>query len=165
MRRAVWATAVVLVAAATVARAEDEATANGWRLTGDRGETVKVLPSPHRVPSAAGHPVEAPVTGMTVYPASYGSGNLIDHRGLEIAHQEPPGPVHPHQHVAEDQLAVAGDADSHERLVANAIAEGVVGRVRVDDVMDKKLPVGERDDFGELEEHCRSFSSVDEFHL
>jgi hypothetical protein len=68
------------------ARAEDdEATTNGWRVKGERGETVKVLPSPERVPSHAGHPVNAPVTGMTVYPASYGSGNLIDHLGPEIS--------------------------------------------------------------------------------
>ena len=86
MRKTLCTGLVLLLALSTAARADDdEATANGWRLKGDRGETVKVLPAPARVPSAGGHPVDAPITGMTVYPASYGSGSLIDHGGLEIA--------------------------------------------------------------------------------
>ncbi|HQR44450.1 MAG TPA: hypothetical protein PLB02_07420 [Thermoanaerobaculia bacterium] len=86
MKRAACVGLLILCMTSAAARGDDdEATAHGWRLKGDRGETVKVLPSPHRVPSAAGHPVEAPVTGMTVYAASYGSGNLNDHGGLEIA--------------------------------------------------------------------------------
>jgi len=86
MRRIAYGGVVLLCAASLSARAEDnEANAHGWRIKGDRGETVKVLPSPAKVPSAAGHPVDAPITGLTVYSASYGSGNLIDHGGLEIA--------------------------------------------------------------------------------
>jgi hypothetical protein len=86
-RRAPWGILMLCAALAgsAAARAEDdEATARGWRLKGDRGETVKVFPPPAAVPGAAGHPVFAPITGMTVYPASYGSGNLVDHGGLEI---------------------------------------------------------------------------------
>ncbi|HUM03277.1 MAG TPA: hypothetical protein VL084_13385 [Thermoanaerobaculia bacterium] len=86
MRRIACVGIVMLCVASAAARADDEeATAHGWRVRGDRGETVKVLPSPANVPSSWGHPVDAPITGMTVYPASYGSGNLIDHGGLEIA--------------------------------------------------------------------------------
>lgn len=86
MRRTAYWGVVLLCAVSLSARAaDDEATANGWRVKGERGETVKVLPPAARVPSAAGHPVDAPITGLTVYPASYGSGNLIDHLGLEIA--------------------------------------------------------------------------------
>ncbi len=86
MRRTTVPGVTVLCVASMAARAEDnEATAHGWRIKGDRGETVKVLPPPAAVPSATGHPVDAPVTGYTVYRASYGSGNLVDHGGLEIA--------------------------------------------------------------------------------
>lgn len=86
MRKTVYTGLVLLFAVSFAAWADDdEATASGWRIRGDRGETVKVLPPPARVPSSAGHPVDAPITGMTVYPGSYGSGNLIDHGGLEIA--------------------------------------------------------------------------------
>jgi hypothetical protein len=86
MRRTTVLGVAVLCVVSVAARAEDnEATAHGWRIKGDRGETVKILPSPAKVPSAAGHPVDAPVTGLMVYSASYGSGNLIDHGGLEIS--------------------------------------------------------------------------------
>jgi hypothetical protein len=86
MRKTVYTGLVLLCVASLAARADDdEATASGWRIKGERGETVKVLPPAAKVPSAAGHPVDAPITGMTVYRASYGSGNLIDHGGLEIA--------------------------------------------------------------------------------
>ena len=34
----------------------------------------------------------------------------------------------PHEHVAEDQFAVAGDAHAHDRFVAHAVAERVLGR-------------------------------------
>jgi hypothetical protein len=86
MRRVLcWGLAVMCGAALSARAQVDEAAATGWRLKGDRGETVKVFPPPAAVPGAAGHPVFAPITGMTVYPASYGSGNLIDHGGLEIS--------------------------------------------------------------------------------
>ncbi len=52
---------------------------------GDKGETIHVLPTPAsiHVPWDVG-PMFA-VNKATVYPASYGSGNLIDHGGLEIS--------------------------------------------------------------------------------
>jgi hypothetical protein len=56
-----------------------------WQVKGDRGETVKVLPPQSKAGDAPGQPVFAPISGFTVYPASYGSGKLVDHRGLEIA--------------------------------------------------------------------------------
>ena len=47
--------------------------------------------------------------------------------GVDV-HGEREARVHAHQHVAEDQFAVAGDAHAHERLVAHAVAERVRGR-------------------------------------
>ncbi len=58
---------------------------NPFHAAGDRGETVKVLPTPAKAGEAPGHPLYAPPSGFAVYRASYGSGNLIDHGGLEIA--------------------------------------------------------------------------------
>ena len=58
---------------------------NPFHATGDRGETVKILPTPAQAGEAPGHPVDAPASGFAVYRASYGSGNLVDHGGLEIA--------------------------------------------------------------------------------
>lgn len=53
---------------------------------GDRGETIRVLPTPASIRSPQDtQPTDAPVhSGTAVYPASYGSGNLIDHGGFEI---------------------------------------------------------------------------------
>jgi len=54
---------------------------------GDTGEIIHVLPTP----ASIRHPRETqptdapPARGTAVYPASYGSGNLIDHGGLEIS--------------------------------------------------------------------------------
>jgi hypothetical protein len=54
----------------------------------DRGETIHVLPT-HA--AAAGHSAHGPYSfappsrGTAVYGASYGSGNLIDHGGLELS--------------------------------------------------------------------------------
>lgn len=56
--------------------------------TNDKGETVHVLPAPETLRQARGGglPTFAPPRNTTtVYQASYGSGNLIDHGGLEIA--------------------------------------------------------------------------------
>ncbi len=55
-----------------------------FHATGDRGETVKILPTPAKAGEAPGHPLYAPPSGFAVYRASYGSGNLVDHGGLEI---------------------------------------------------------------------------------
>src|SRR5262245_66118824 len=43
-------------------------------------------------------------------------------------HGERKTQIHAHEHVAENQLPVAGYADAHDRLVAHAVAEGVLGR-------------------------------------
>ncbi len=53
----------------------------------DNGEIVHVLPPPAAIHSLhATQPTDALAhRGVTVYPASYGSGNLIDHGGHEIA--------------------------------------------------------------------------------
>lgn len=50
----------------------------------DTGRSVHVLPSPDIVPRDAAHTNAAPGHGLHVYPASYGSGALIDHGGDEI---------------------------------------------------------------------------------
>lgn len=52
----------------------------------DTGEIVKVLPTPASIHSPADtQPTDAPSRqGLSVYPASYGSGNLVNHGGLEI---------------------------------------------------------------------------------
>ena len=52
----------------------------------DTGETIRVLPTPASIHSPVDtQPTNAPPhQGTAVYAASYGSGNLIDHGGLEI---------------------------------------------------------------------------------
>src|SRR4051794_33877479 len=59
---------------------------NPFEDRNDKGETVKILPTPASVHSPADtQPTDAPPhKGTAVYPASYGSGNLTDHGGLEI---------------------------------------------------------------------------------
>ena len=54
---------------------------------GDNGELIHVLPTPASIHSPRDtQPTDAPpVRGTAVYPASYGSGNLTDHGGREIA--------------------------------------------------------------------------------
>src|SRR5436853_2803937 len=53
----------------------------------DTGETVHILPTPASIHSPHDtQPTDAPrLPAYAVYPASYGSGNLIDHGGPEIA--------------------------------------------------------------------------------
>jgi len=53
----------------------------------DNGETIHVLPAPASIRSPRDtQPTDAPSRhGLSVYPASYGSGNLIDHGGHEIS--------------------------------------------------------------------------------
>jgi len=57
-----------------------------WDLS-DTGETVHVLPTPESIRSPWGTYVTfaSPQNETAVYPPSYGSGNLIDHGGPEIA--------------------------------------------------------------------------------
>jgi hypothetical protein len=60
---------------------------NPFRDHSDTGETVHVLPAPASVRSPRDtNPTDAPVTNrLSVYPASYGSGNLINHGGKIIS--------------------------------------------------------------------------------
>jgi hypothetical protein len=60
--------------------------ANPFIDRSDNGETIHVLPPPAAIHSPhATQPTDAPPhRGATVYPASYGSGDLIDHGGREI---------------------------------------------------------------------------------
>jgi hypothetical protein len=61
-----------------------------FQAHGDRGETVHVLPTPAGAAHSAARGGPQPLFSTTtttpkVYPASYGSGNLVNHGGLEIA--------------------------------------------------------------------------------
>lgn len=81
---------LVAVSATLLVSAVGFAQENPFHATNERGETVHVLPTPAAADRAAtpevkGQPVDAPITGATVYRASYGAGNLLDHGGLEIA--------------------------------------------------------------------------------
>ena len=53
----------------------------------DTGELIHVLPTPASIHSPRDtQPTDAPVVnGISVYPASYGSGNLVDHGGQEMS--------------------------------------------------------------------------------
>jgi hypothetical protein len=82
-KRLAYSGIVFLLGVSLTARAQESDDA--WHVKGDRGETVKVLPPQGNAGDAPGHPVYAPISGFAVYPASYGSGKLVDHGGLEIA--------------------------------------------------------------------------------
>ena len=75
--------AALLVAGAFTASAQENG--NPFRVRGDNGEIVKVLP-----PQASIHadkdplPVDAVQSGFSVYPGSYGSGQLLNHGGKII---------------------------------------------------------------------------------
>ena len=58
-----------------------------FRTRDHRGETVEVMPTPESVRIKHDQqPLDAPPSGRTkIYRASYGSGNLIDHGGPQIA--------------------------------------------------------------------------------
>lgn len=77
--------ALAMAATATIASGQP-AEQNPFQAAGDRGELVKILPPPAAVQaqrdiSSAAAP---PHSGATVYRASYGSGNLIYHRGGKV---------------------------------------------------------------------------------
>jgi hypothetical protein len=59
---------------------------NPFEDRSDTGEKIRILPTPASVHSPADtQPTDAPPqNGTAVYPASYGSGKLLDHGGLEI---------------------------------------------------------------------------------
>jgi hypothetical protein len=68
------------------AQGQSQGQGNPFTDKSDTGETVKILPIPASLHSPADtQPTDAPPKkGTAVYPASYGSGNLIDHGGFEI---------------------------------------------------------------------------------
>lgn len=74
---------VFLLGASLGARAQEAD--DPWHIRGDNGETVKVLPPPAALKAKELHnqPTDAPPTGLAVYPASYGSGDLT-YRGGNI---------------------------------------------------------------------------------
>src|SRR5690348_3552689 len=77
---------LILFAAGTALFAQSGNAANPFSDRGDKGETIHVLPGPASTRSPHDtQPTDAPAQhGTAVYPASYGSGNLIDHGGFEI---------------------------------------------------------------------------------
>ncbi len=76
---------ILTVVIGTALYAEDGGGADAFEDHGEKGEKVHVLPNPDRIGSHHDASVNAPAhQGTAVYPASYGSGNLIDHGGLEI---------------------------------------------------------------------------------
>src|SRR6186997_274659 len=46
--------------------------------------------------------------------------------GVDV-HRERKARIHSHKHVAKDEFAVAGDAHAHDRFVAHAVAQCVLG--------------------------------------
>ena len=82
-----WGAAAVLVGCVAIARIGAQDPDDPFHDHGDKGETIHVLPTP----AAAHNPHDsgatfAPVdSGTSVFPPSYGSGNLTDHQGPEIS--------------------------------------------------------------------------------
>src|SRR4026209_1559309 len=69
-----------------LAFAQGQGQGNPFYDKSDTGETVKILPPPASLHSPGDtQPTDAPPrNGTAVFPASYGSGTLNDHGGLEI---------------------------------------------------------------------------------
>jgi hypothetical protein len=82
-----WGGVAVLVASVAVIRAGAQNPHDPFFDYGDRGETIHVLPAPAAIHNPRDtQPTDAPlVSGLQVYPSSYGSGNLSDHGGPEIS--------------------------------------------------------------------------------
>src|SRR5690348_3192149 len=89
IQKRLWTCAITAAAMAGVlaARAGAQNGADPFIDHGDRGEVIHVLPGPAAVHNPRDNqPIDAPVVpGTSVYAPSYGSGNLTDHRGPEIA--------------------------------------------------------------------------------
>jgi hypothetical protein len=82
-----WFCAAVLIASVAVARAGAQHPQHPFIDHSDTGEVIHVLPAPATLhsPRDTG-PTDAPVVnGTQVFPASYGSGTLIDHGGPEMS--------------------------------------------------------------------------------
>jgi len=85
MRRVALGFAIA-VCAAGVATVNGQGGGNPFIDHSDTGETVHILPAPASLHSPhATNPTDAPShQGLAVYPASYGSGNLVNHGGHQI---------------------------------------------------------------------------------
>ena len=79
-------TAIALIVGVASARMLAQPPQDPFHDRSDTGEIVHVLPTPASVHSPHDtQPTDAPLhRGTSVYPASYGSGNLTDHGGPEI---------------------------------------------------------------------------------
>src|SRR5262249_30432298 len=77
----------VLLAAGLIAFGSAQGRPDPFFDHGDKGEIIHVLPAPASIHSPRDtQPTDAPPSsGTAVYSASYGSGSLIDHGGLEIS--------------------------------------------------------------------------------
>ena len=80
----------VVIACASTARTGAQHSQNPFHDHSDNGETIHVLPTPASVHSPRDtQPTDAPVhNGVAVFPASYGSGSLIDHGGSEMSNAQ-----------------------------------------------------------------------------
>jgi hypothetical protein len=84
MIRAIRSATLLLSSAVITAYAQPDD--NPFHGRNDKGETVHVLPGPASLHNPhETEPLFAPEDGLTVGSASYGSGLLLDHGGLEIA--------------------------------------------------------------------------------
>ena len=89
MRRVVFAlsfASLVAFAGSRVTLGQSRGNGNPFIDHSDTGETIHVLPAPAAIHSHHDtQPTDAPPrNALHVYPASYGSGNLIDHGGHQI---------------------------------------------------------------------------------
>jgi hypothetical protein len=85
MKRVLFAFGIAIVAAGTQVTFGQHG-GNPFIDHSDTGETVHVLPAPAQIhnPHATEPTFAAPVPGLSVWPASYGSGNLQYHGGHQI---------------------------------------------------------------------------------
>src|SRR6476469_6028017 len=86
-KRYTWASAIALIVCVATSRGLAQHPGDPFHDRSDTGEIVHVLPTPASIHSPRDtQPTDAPVAqGTSVFPASYGSGNLTDHGGPEIS--------------------------------------------------------------------------------
>jgi len=86
MRRVAFACGIAAIIAAGGAMISGQGQGNPFIDHSDTGETIHVLPAPASLHSPHDtQPTDAPAhRGASVFPASFGSGNLINHGGHEI---------------------------------------------------------------------------------
>src|SRR4029078_3196255 len=80
----------VIIACASTARTGAQHSQNPFHDHSDNAETIHVLPPPASVHSPRDtQPTDSPVhNGVAVFPASYGSGSVIDHGGSEMSNAQ-----------------------------------------------------------------------------